>query len=167
MALGSLRCLRPPGRPFCRAAPKSAAGGACAGGSVSDGFDMNTAYWKPYTQRRCVDWLSDREVRVALAQARQPLYVVLKDEGCKKYFQLDVADWLRTYGATPLRTVEIRVLAHQAPHQFTLARLEPRSDTRGGAPAPHRRSKPGGNPGGVRSCLPAAPRAHLRPEPSV
>ncbi len=97
---------------------------------VSDGFDLTAAYWKPYTKRRCVDWLSDQEVRAALAQSSQPLYVVLKEDGCQHYFHLDTAGWLQTYGATPLKSVDIRVFASRPPFHFTLARLEPQGAPR-------------------------------------
>jgi hypothetical protein len=92
---------------------------------VTDGFEPTAALWKPYGARRCEYWMSDAEVRTALDTATQPVYVLLKEEGCKEFFHQDIAAWMQSYHATPVLTFERRIFAANAPNRYTLARIEP------------------------------------------
>jgi hypothetical protein len=89
---------------------------------ITGGNEPTAAWWKPYGSRRCLYLLSENEVNTARAAGVQ--YVVLTESACRQYFHTDIAGWLETHQARPVKTVEVKLLAAVPPFSYTLAQFQ-------------------------------------------
>lgn len=90
---------------------------------VSTGDEPTASWWKPYGSRRCIYLLSPADVQAARNEG--VAYIVVNQKACRKYFHMDVPQWLATYHARAIKRAEVRLLASQPPFAYTLARFDP------------------------------------------